>query len=131
MRDLTKFLTARIAEDEQWALAAQDGDGYAEWDNPSTGVVQVAAGGMDGLVLVPRDMAVHIARHDPARELREVEAKRRIMEIHNAKDSWGMCLGCPRDRNGNMVVEVDECPELRALALPYADHPEYKESWRP
>ncbi|MFF9138475.1 DUF6221 family protein [Streptomyces albogriseolus] len=73
----------------------------------------------------------HIVRHDPARVLREIDAKQRIIQVHNARDSWGMCVACPRDEKGAMQVEIEDCPILRALALPYADRPGYKESWRP
>lgn len=91
MNDIIDHVRAGLTEDEQWALAARDGDGYAEWDNPSTGVVQVAAGGMDGLVLVPRGMAVHIARHDPARTLAEVEVIRQVINDYRMADR--ACMG--------------------------------------
>lgn len=124
----TEFLEARLKEDKQWALAAQDGDGYAGWDNPSTGVVQVAGGGLDGLVLVPRNMAVHIARHDPARVLREVEAKRAILAEYEKEArviEQGHRTGWTE--GGQAVRET----VLRLHASVYADHPDYDESWRP
>ena len=51
-----------------------------------------------------------LARHDPARVLAECEAKRQI--VQNAQD--------PGD---DLFVAI--------LALPYADHPDYREEWRP
>ena len=50
MSDLVAWLRAQMDADEADALAACQGDGYREWDNPSTGVVQVAGGDLEGLV---------------------------------------------------------------------------------
>jgi hypothetical protein len=65
---------------------------------------------------------VHI---DPARVLAEVEAKRRVMGRHHNFQGW--CAGCGND----LTHRISDCPELRDLAAPYADHPEYREEWRP
>ncbi|WP_406500043.1 DUF6221 family protein [Streptomyces sp. NBC_00846] len=50
-------------------------------------------------------IALHVALHDPARVLREVEAKRRILARH-ARDPW-------------------PCHNLRDLASPYTDHSDF------
>jgi hypothetical protein len=50
----------------------------------------------------------------------ECEAKRRIVELHRAKDN-GFCTHC----NWKWP-----CVTLRLLALPYADHPDYQPEWR-
>ncbi|MFI8007259.1 DUF6221 family protein [Streptomyces sp. NPDC086010] len=50
-------------------------------------------------------IARHVALHDPARALREIKAKRRILARH-ARDSW-------------------PCHDLRDLASPYTDHPDF------
>jgi hypothetical protein len=52
----------------------------------------------------------------PARIHAECEAKRRIVGLH------------PCDNCG---AAFDPCETLRLLALPYADHPDYREEWRP
>jgi hypothetical protein len=52
---------------------------------------------------------------DPDRLLREVEAKRRIV-------GWADSPALP-DYETNYV--------LTSLALPYSDHEEFKEEWRP
>ena len=63
----------------------------------------------------------HFARHDPARVLAECEAKRRIVadcrHIQEAT-SWGLL-----ERHAEWTVRV--------LALPHADHPDYRDEWRP
>jgi hypothetical protein len=59
--------------------------------------------------------AGHIARHDPARVLREVEAKRQMLAFHDRAH--------PHDG--------DPCTTQRLLVLPYADHPDYRPEWKP
>lgn len=65
--------------------------------------------------------ARHIARHDPGRVLAEVAAKRRI--IAECIPSRGVPALELSDALGATV--------LLFLALPYADHDEYREEWRP
>ena len=136
---LTDFLLARIAEDEADAKAASPGG----WQYP--GIESVAGGTLydesrrivdvvyeqpkdhDGTIvrhlLVPEADANgrHIARHDPARVLAECEAKRAVVGLHPEMLGW--CQGCAH--------ESYPCRTLLALALPYADHPDYREEWRP
>ncbi|MFI1524950.1 DUF6221 family protein [Streptomyces griseus] len=113
MDDLVQFLRDRLAEDEQTARAA--GDGWYGYDPEQ----QIA--------FVPPEDSRHIARHDPARVLREVEAKRRILdevvpEVEKAEemieDEWHTSTDAADDL-------------IRLLALPYADHPDYQDTWRP
>lgn len=101
---LADFLLARIAEDEASARGRQ---------------MQVAA---------------QFGKHDPvsdriagqpwpARVLAESEAKRRIVEMYihlrspAVFDPMGAHVGLGRS--------------LRLLALPYAEHPDYGQKWRP
>jgi hypothetical protein len=65
-----------------------------------------------------RSGAASIARWHRARVLAECDAKRRIIELqrNDLRDD-------PQD------WEADEV--LRLLALPYADHPDYRAEWRP
>ena len=76
---------------------------------------------------IPAAVAGHIAAHDPARVLREIEAKRGIIAAHERrpmpKGDTADCAHC--------WGAVWPCPTLRLLALPYADKPGYQESWRP
>ncbi|MEV8398832.1 DUF6221 family protein [Streptomyces niveus] len=51
----------------------------------------------------------------PARVLREVEVKRRMID-----DTWG-----------GPDHEDMWSHHVRLLALPYADHPDFQEAWRP
>jgi hypothetical protein len=101
---LADFLLARIAEDEAIARAAMPID--RPWVSYK-GPVGDEIIGMSG-----------------SRVLAECEAKRRIVELHPTGDH-----DCPgidwRDE------PVRDCPTLRALALPYAGHPAWREEWRP
>ncbi|RSN13758.1 hypothetical protein DMH25_08180 [Streptomyces sp. WAC 01325] len=62
----------------------------------------------------------------PARMLREIDAKRRIIAKH-ALNGW-VCSTCD---DGEVPPQAFPCPTLRLLALPYTDRPGYSEEWRP
>lgn len=98
--DLTTFLRKRIAEDK--AISAQCTG--PEWQtDPGDG-----------------DNAEHIARHDPARALREADAKLAILdELDRA------VLGQPQPFIDALLYAV------REMGTVYADHPDYRENWRP
>lgn len=133
MDDLIAFLRARLDEDEQWASTASE---YASehWrvdDDEETLLLydpMPEEPGM-GKTLGGRVVA-HIARHDPARVLREVQAKRAVIaecawwhDRVNAREKHPM--PCLADRF-EVAMSV-----LRALATAYNDHPDYRENWRP
>lgn len=139
---LAEFLLARIAEDEAVARWAQ----ADAWDETA---------GIHGFE-DPWPSHLAFAEHlTPARVLAECEAKRQIVEMHK---SWPVLVEGPpkfepvdnsdfnsftmrasqqmawtteqayRDHFG---TEPPTGPVLRFLALPYADHPDFDESWRP
>nr|WP_196790273.1 DUF6221 family protein [Streptomyces caniscabiei] len=133
-----------MAEDEATARAAtpgpwkQSGIGEYGWgvsfSSPGAGVEadDSAQGRAD---------ADHIARHHPDRVLREVEGRRQLLALHEPT----MNVGTDSDPDdpatyvmccGTCQIEVVKpgdwpCEHLRLLALPYADHPDYDEAWRP
>jgi hypothetical protein len=44
--------------------------------------------------------------------------------------SGDWCVGCCYDNNAEHVTEhIDDCPILRALALPFASHPDFRDEW--
>jgi hypothetical protein len=133
--ELREFIEARLAEDEAIALAVQQRapwlvvGSYGDEGVKEDGYGWVATGaynaGMDA------DDAAHIARHDPARVLRDVEAKRRLLAQYQA-----VCdeIRAPKSAEHRMNARarqfaLDEV--LVTLALPYADHPNYDPSWSP
>lgn len=107
--DLIEFIRARLDEDERVARWA----GGGIWHD-------VAAVRESWLAECNREDATHILRHDPARIRAEVDAKRRILEL-------GTCAACE--------IESQPCDHrddvLALLALPYADHPDYRPEWSP
>lgn len=145
--DLVAFLKARLGEDAARAGAATPGpwewtpeddvwgqcgptliragfDGEAGRD-----LKEVLAGwGHDawGLNVSEAD-AAHIAHHDPARVLAEVDAKRGIVGLMarmlNAAEGDSEV-----DHYGGLSAAEDT---LRLIALPYAGHPDYQDDWRP
>lgn len=67
---------------------------------------------------VPTAVGAHIARHDPARVLREVEAKRRIVDE---------CEASPLQVDGYGPLGF----VLRYFAAIHDQHPDYDPAWRP
>jgi len=135
VNDLVEFLRARLDEDEQAARAALPGPWRTD-HNFDQGL-RIMDG--SGLVITwtpsfyergPAD-AEHIARHDPARVLAEVEAKRWLIERHYRRraPNW--------DRPGHVGYECAQCaneypcPTLAILVIPYADHADYRAEWKP
>jgi hypothetical protein len=129
---LTEFLLARIAEDEERAqfVARQiEGNNWAPFE--------------------PWKLSWHdeydLLCIEPSRALAECEAKRRIVELHpiyrgpriQQVQSGGVDFGCETchalDRiNDDSIIEaLGYCDTLLAMAPPYADHPDYREEWRP
>jgi uncharacterized protein (DUF1684 family) len=116
---VVEFLEARVAEDELTAQAAVD-------SSPSWRVfydyrdVKDA----DGYYVVQADgsypsaeQAAHIARHDPARVLRECTAIRAVIAE--------VLRRAATDDDSDPYLE----DLVRELAAVYADHPDYDASW--
>jgi hypothetical protein len=126
MDDLTAFITARLDEDEAATKAvaplghvfdmggerlddqfahirvrhhSEDGRSYSQPDQPATR---------------------HFARHDPARVLREVAAKRAIVALAGTPDDDDPYYG-----GWDTVMEL----VLRNLAAVWSDHPDYRPEW--
>ncbi|MEU7741993.1 DUF6221 family protein [Nonomuraea sp. NPDC049158] len=120
MDDLIAFLRARLDEDEQEATAASPGPWKANAEQDEVLAVddiEVATGfALSGNQL--RATVRHIVRHDPTRVLREVEAKR---ELINWVLRWPLRPAPPSSVDG----------VLERLALAYVDHPDYRNEWRP
>ncbi|MBX9425412.1 DUF6221 family protein [Streptomyces lateritius] len=135
MDDLIAFLRARLDEDERTARGVLwDGSGNTlKWDLPFSATVQVGSE-----VFTTDDSAVadHIARHDPARVLAEVDAKRRALEQF---EYWNQrmaqeVLHPPRypQPGLDLGLLLDALnPILMDFARPYVDHPDFKAWWAP
>ena len=130
---LTEFLLARIAEDEAAARAALGPPAYSHYgDNAAEETVAMGQG--EGCA---EEGADHLYRWLPPRVLAECDAKRRITSMHVEREYE--CSRCDTgywDENDDGAEvygarpEAYPCETLRALALPYADHPDYLPEWR-
>jgi Family of unknown function (DUF6221) len=109
--DLAGFLAARLDEIEAAAREAASRPLGDAWD--------------DGTRLTA--VARHIARHDPARVLREVEAKRKILRRCEARinelDVHPNGLVSPRAVLARQIIAE--------LAAVFSDHPDYRQEWAP
>jgi hypothetical protein len=142
MFGLPDFLLARIAEDEATARAAfhvvggeRVGGWY--WSNAGDAVFldrtpdPVACGPWQQLMHQP--FAHHMVRWDPERVVAECDAKRTVVQ------GCATALEAPPLRRKLLASTVSydrgrrelAAQTLSLLALPYADHPEYRQEWRP
>lgn len=128
--DLIAFLNARLDEDEVAAKAASPGPWHlnAEGDTvlADDGIEVAEAFALSGNQ--QRATAVHIARHDPARVFREVEADRALLRIYaEAMEFYS--------RPGNVSHPAGEVTGLLTAILGraavYSDHPDCKDAWKP
>lgn len=128
MDDLVRWLGEQLDEDERIARACA---GNGEWD-------------ADGLAFYAPELSPevrgHAERHDPARVLREIDAKRQLLKLHGRAtlragggaqyfDTQTVCRSC--EPSYQFPETSWPCTTLRLLALPYADQPGYKPEWRP
>ena len=79
-----------------------------------------------------RDWIEHDADHDgtrfgSGRILVDCEARRRIVDLAAKAHEWGK--GTAGATAGYAKVIADDT--IKLLALPYADHPDYQQEWRP
>jgi hypothetical protein len=141
---ILEFLEARIGEDESAALAANGPDWETPGDDgPAEGMLYANGWSIAQFTMYPKGVAnspdapghlpafpsmpvrhiengVHTARHDPARVLREVAAKREIIEA--AYDIAHLS----GDLDGDYHTGF-----LKLLAGVYSDHPDYQTDWTP
>ena len=131
---IVEFINARLNEDEQiahtsigkhperaewsyqpWAPSVEgSGEVIAPNDRDSSGYPELITRDMEGIHnAVEEKDGPHIARHDPARALREVESKRTILNL----------FGTYRPTS-EPLQDV-----LLELAAVYSDHPDYRTDW--
>jgi hypothetical protein len=154
MSDLAAFYAARLDEDEAAAKAAagpewlEDGSPslavfarqWSEGDRPGVRGIAWCSNGYDD----DRANMAHIARHDPARVLREVGAGRAILELHkpdrDPADQWyGHDVRCEECGGITGSAASGErgfqrswpCTTLRHLAAVHNAHADYQQEWKP
>ena len=139
MDELIAFVTARLDEDEAAGKAAASvagpgwkAEAYYPPDESRTRTCLRSEGGafladFDDAPDYP-ELAAHIARHDPARVLREVAAKRAIVGDENE----GLAMIAVHERGtwpDELTREADRI--LRQLAAVWSGHPDYRPEWKP
>lgn len=118
--DLVQWLGAQLDEDEAIAIRAAELGPWALGDSPDDDPKAVYQGEYGStLIECPRPAdAAHVARHDPARVLRDIDAKRQLLDdLVRAAESVGS------EWFGDRALHL--------LALPFADRPGYRDEWRP
>jgi len=116
------FLAARLDEDEGTAKAAElrfpgPWDRAVAPDSPLPSAVSLYDSRDESFGVIRGSYAAdHIARHDPARVLREVAFKRAILGQYATAAGWSS----------------DNWPlSLRLLAAIWSDHSDYDREWKP
>ena len=127
MTDLSDFLLARIAEDEEEARFHPDAVNWQDGVTPIGGLYTwVGRDGSYGTGITEGHL------------LAECETKRRIIyyAFENAAKidgEWGCCCTVGEIRSGSCEGYGARAANdvLRLLALPYTEHPDCKDAWRP
>lgn len=144
MDDLVQWLRAQLDEDEriartaceyaspEWRLDEETSETVLWWPPEPHVAEQERKHGLPVVSDQWRGMTIdaggarlapHIARHDPARVLREIDAKREVLRLaERAHDYHETFL------NGFAAAMEGA---LRLFALAYADRPGYRDEWRP
>ena len=151
--DLSEFLLARIAEDWEtarasaekngptWSTAELSGgtrvNGSVDGGNPRSYSGDYELWDDEGALGMFEETATHVVRWHPARVLAECEARRRIVEEARAaaeehkRAAWAAPVVATLGRALRQGEDQAWWQALCLLALPYADHPDYREEWRP
>lgn len=143
--EIVAFIEARLAEDEAMARAATAGPWLIDEGDEAPDHSLTVKGGPDQIPGVPgRESVVywphiwdetwpdfeHIARHDPARVLREVASKRRVVK------AYVDAVEALRESIDRVEAEVRKIRydamriSVEALVTVWADHPDYKPQWQ-
>lgn len=134
--NITEFLAARLAEDEQIARTATRGGWGMAVDEPSERTwliisydeeleeaALICEGDREGGGVYHTEDAAHIVSHDPARVLREIEAKRAILaEYTDYVAMWEEEREAPDGVGALQAV-------IAHMSAVYSDHPDFKEEW--
>lgn len=141
---IVEFLTARLRDDESYALEAAKEFG-PDWIEIWSGQIDLSANLPERQPPDNRPWDAHVqtndsrvsrymVRHDPARVLREVAAKREVLSSYVAALAKVESRGEMPD--GVKPTDLIAAAELgvlkiivRDLASVYADHPDYEQAW--
>jgi Family of unknown function (DUF6221) len=124
MSELVEWYRAQLAEDARVAQAAIEPDQMHPWGDRALERLTPEQWPDEVRGLLGGTWGEHCARQDPARVLREVAAKRAIVDRYGEfdEDSGDDCESCWAQGLGEAVQH---------LASVYADRPGYREEWKP
>lgn len=124
MTEMIAWLRAQLDTDERIARKAAN----FPYDHPTDAPWERAR------IVVERGAAftsdAHIAAHNPARVLRQLQAHRTILDLHARAHECSTFDEVDVD-NCTWVLETESCSTVRALASIYSDGDGYREEWRP
>ncbi|MET9729248.1 DUF6221 family protein [Streptomyces sp. NPDC006458] len=149
--EFLQWLRAQLDYDEQIARAASAPDIQGQDPQPSWAARHYPTGDTGGPrqatvtargTLVASELnpwnidvamarVVHMAEHDPARVLAEVEAKRGVLRQYDELREQVRHPVSAESRARARALQGEIGDVLCLLALPYADRPGYLDEWRP
>jgi hypothetical protein len=127
--DLVQWLRDQLDDDERLAvLLSLDSSIPDQWEAKRTrqyncGEFTIWSGERKVAAEALEASAIHIARHDPARVLREIEAKRDLLRLAERAHDYHETF------TSGFAAALEGT--LRLFALAYAGRPGYREEWRP
>jgi hypothetical protein len=144
VEDLVQWLRVQLDADDR--IARRAGDSFRQIGE--TGVIVATEGDRAEECASANwaGIAEHIVTHDPARVLREVDAKRQVIAkyataVDRMKELGSQIERLKADGRDTLMPEMDRATAihrrdvlaevLRLHALTYVDRPGYREEWRP
>lgn len=127
---LSRFVRARLDDDQRMAAAHRQHSPSWDFDDAANEIRDALNAGTVAFVPHAAD-GEHMARHDPARALVEVHAKRRMIDNYEMMLHAAQTEPVPHPEM-LAVYEMKAATwhtALRLLALSYADHPDYRPEW--
>ncbi|MBQ0974538.1 hypothetical protein KBZ00_25920 [Streptomyces sp. RK31] len=125
MDELVRWLRAQLDEDERTARATEwDGSGNKlDWELMASATIDV---GGDEFYVGDRTIANHMMAWDPARVLREIDAKRQSL-AHYAR----IREHTKRGDEAYVLAEGAVAKQIQIMATAYDHRPGHREEWRP
>lgn len=145
MDDLIEFLRARLDEDEAGVRALKVPHGWhtgpgddPDWSNecmvlmwpPEFHTPYEQDKHWRGETISGPETAAYVARHDPARTLREITAKRAAIEEYEAVVEFLREYDLEEDGSARAMA-ASLRGILVAMAAVYSDHPDHRSEWTP
>ena len=139
--DIAEFLSARLDEDERTARDATPDEWIVTRD--PLGVHVENGDGRGRVVMCSGDdrhdgngaqNATHIARHDPARVRREVEAGRSLLARYRGSAIHLEANGATMpdaQLQAAMAAQGAQRAAIRDRVAVWSDHPDYRPEWKP